>query len=72
MKRMNSSYRLQVIKEVMTRRRLTEQNDPMANHISQLLDSHAHDEVVKDVPQYSGSHFDEDVGGWISNAWDLK
>lgn len=56
----------------MTRRQLTEQNDPMANHISQLLDSHAHDDVVKDVPQFSGSHFDEHIGGWISNTWDLK
>ena len=71
MKKMNSAYRLQIIKEVATRRRLTERGDPMACHISQLLNER--NERLDVVDQhFSGCHYDERVGGWVSNYWDTK
>ncbi|KXI22367.1 hypothetical protein [Photobacterium sanguinicancri] len=73
MKRMNSAYRLQVIKEVAIRKQLTSNNDPMANHISHLLETRAHREgIVEQHQTYSDNHFDEQVGGWVSNQWDAK
>ncbi|KMV29831.1 hypothetical protein L4D00_16475 [Photobacterium swingsii] len=73
MKKMNSAYRLQVIKEVAIRKQLTSNNDPMANHISHLLETRAHREnIVEQQQTYSNSHFDEHVGGWVSNLWDTK
>ena len=71
MKKMNAAYRLQIIKEVATRRRLVEQGDPMACHISQLLDERSQDLPVVEK-QFSGCHYDEQAGGWVSNYWDTK
>ncbi|WP_299014255.1 hypothetical protein [uncultured Photobacterium sp.] len=71
MKKMNSAYRLQIIKEVATRRRLAERGDPMACHISQLLDEQNHKLPIPDK-QFNGCHYDENVGGWVSNFWDTK
>ncbi|MGF1726996.1 hypothetical protein [Photobacterium nomapromontoriensis] len=71
MKKMNSTYRLQVIKEIATRRRLTSQGDLMACHISQLLDgNHENKPVVE--KHFTGCHYDDSVGGWVSNLWDQK
>lgn len=71
MKRMNSTYRLQIIKEVATRQRLVDQGDPMACHISQLLDRRSQKLPVVEK-QFSGCHYDAQVGGWVSNYWDAK
>ncbi|MGF1680057.1 hypothetical protein L4D09_08650 [Photobacterium makurazakiensis] len=71
MKKMNSTYRLQVIKEVAVRKQLQSQGDPMACHISDLLNSSQQNtEVVE--KHYSGCHYDDSVGGWVSNLWDAK
>ncbi|OAN13737.1 hypothetical protein A3K86_14340 [Photobacterium jeanii] len=71
MKKMNSAYRLQVIKEVAIRKQLAEKNDPMANHISHILEARAHrPHIVEQHQTYNGNHFDESVGGWVSNLWD--
>ncbi|MGF1685490.1 hypothetical protein L4C36_02190 [Photobacterium japonica] len=71
MKKMNSAYRLQIIKEVATRRRLTSRGDPMACHISELLDGHHEKSPIADK-QFTGCHYDDSVGGWVSNVWDAK
>ncbi len=71
MKKMNSAYRLQVIKEVATRRRLVEQGDPMACHISQLLDERSQASPLVEK-HFNGCHYDAQVGGWVSNFWDGK
>ena len=39
MKRASSTYRLQLIKEVATRRDRQRSNDPMANYIQTLIDN---------------------------------
>ncbi|PSW17617.1 hypothetical protein C9I98_19045 [Photobacterium sanctipauli] len=71
MKKMNSAYRLQIIKEVATRKQLIADGDPMACHISQLLNSkHEKTEVVE--KHFNGCHYDDAVGGWVSNLWDAK
>lgn len=72
MKKMNSAYRLKIIKEVATRRRLTAQDDPMANHISQLLDLYSAEGAHAEPLHFNGSHYDERIGGWVSNFWDMK
>ncbi|KLV08886.1 hypothetical protein ABT56_01330 [Photobacterium aquae] len=71
MKKMNSAYRLQIIKEVAMRRRLTSDGDPMACHISQLLESRNHVEQ-RSEQRFTNCHYDPDIGGWVSNLWDVK
>ncbi|WP_434137883.1 hypothetical protein [Photobacterium leiognathi] len=70
MKKMNSSYRLQIIKEVATRQRMKSTDDPMAMHISQLLENHKKDTPVKPKTTFDNSHYDNHAGGWVSNLWD--
>ncbi|GAB6260211.1 hypothetical protein L4174_006160 [Photobacterium sp. CCB-ST2H9] len=72
MKKANGAYRLQIIKEVATRKRLEGSDDPMANHIYQLLESRAHVTDNGDNHLFSGNHFDEQAGGWVSNFWNAK
>ncbi|MBV1841513.1 hypothetical protein [Photobacterium ganghwense] len=72
MKKMNSAYRLQIIKKVATRRRLTTGGDPMACHISQLLESRDSQDTNLVEHHFSGCHYDDRVGGWVSNLWSLK
>lgn len=71
MKKMNSAYRLQLIKEVAMKKRLSQGNDPMAAHISTILkeEKHAHD---WEHSHYQGVHYDENVGGWVSDLWDVS
>lgn len=71
MKKMNSAYRLRVIKEVATRQRLLENGDPMACHISQLLQER-HQQAPTIEQHFSGCHYDASIGGWVSNLWDAK
>ena len=69
MKKMNSSYRLQIIKEVATRHQMKSTGDPMAMHISQLLESHNNENLIKPITTFNDSHYDDNVGGWVSNLW---
>lgn len=64
MKRASSTYRLQLIKEVATRRDRQRSNDPMANYIQNLIDNKDEcDTSVERNHRFSGSHFDEHIGG---------
>ncbi|HIF9160511.1 TPA: hypothetical protein ACX6PK_001319 [Photobacterium damselae] len=69
MKKMKSSYRLQIIKEVAQRHQLLESGDPMATHISHLLNQA---KPEKAPPMFNGNHYDKHAGGWVSNMWDLN
>ncbi|CAM2926221.1 hypothetical protein [Vibrio neptunius] len=73
MKRASNSYRLQLIKEVATRQERLNCGDPMANYIQGLLDSKSDSELHTEKHyRFSGNHFDEHVGGWVSDKWGLK
>jgi hypothetical protein len=73
MKRASSTYRLQLIKEVAIRRDRQCSNDLMANYIQSLIDNKGEsDSSVKRNYRFSGSHFDEQVGGWVSDHWGSK
>lgn len=73
MKRASSAYRLQLIKEVATRRDRQRSNDPMANYIQTLLDNKDEsDSSVDRNHRFSGNHFDEHIGGWVSDHWGSK
>ncbi len=74
MKRATNSYRLQIIKEVAIKQERLNGGDPMAAYIQDLLD-HRPPGIKKEVEfnqHFSGCHFDEQVGGWISDRWSLK
>ena len=73
MKRTSHSYRLQIIKEVAVRQNRLRGSDQMANYIQGLLDSESIQETdSKSDPRFSGCHFDDNIGGWISNSWRVK
>ncbi|KOO05440.1 hypothetical protein [Vibrio nereis] len=73
MKRARNSYRLQLIKEVATRRERLNSGDPMASYIQQLIDGKPEcDQNVERNHRFSGSHYDEHAGGWVSDRWGLK
>ncbi|MGR5143432.1 hypothetical protein ACQKPX_17335 [Photobacterium sp. DNB23_23_1] len=71
MKKMNSAYRLKIIKEVATRRRLTIGGDPMACHISRMIESNNQEPTIVDK-HYTDCHYDDSAGGWVSNLWDQE
>lgn len=73
MKKMSKAYRMQVIKEVAERKQREQYQDPMAIYINQLLSNNPnHDHSVEYKQEFSGSYFDEHVGGWISKTWQAK
>ncbi|NVJ55372.1 MAG: hypothetical protein HWE19_03335 [Vibrionaceae bacterium] len=73
MKRASNSYRLQLIKEVATRHERLQSGDPMANYIQRLIDTKpTNDQKVEQNHRFSGSHYDEHAGGWVSDHWGLK
>ena len=69
MKKMNSAYRLQLIKEVALKNRLSQGCDPMASHISGILKEEKQSADWQNS-HYQGAHYDESVGGWVSDFWD--
>ncbi len=69
MKKMNSSYRLQIIKEIVQKRQTQSTDDPMARHISELLDCH-HDAPIRTTPTFLDNHYDDNIGGWVSDLWE--
>ncbi|WP_159654506.1 hypothetical protein [Vibrio atypicus] len=73
MKRASNSYRLQLIKEVATRRERLSGGDPMASYIQNLMDSKSGNENhVEANHRFSGSHYDDNAGGWVSDRWGMK
>jgi len=71
-KRASNSYRLQLIKEVATRRQQQLSHDPMADYIHQLLEDRPQFEHHSEQHRFAGNHFDEHAGGWVSDKWGLK
>ncbi|MFB9134363.1 hypothetical protein M1D72_13555 [Vibrio sp. AK197] len=74
MKRATNSYRLQLIKEVAVKQQRLHSGDPMAAYIQDLLD-HKPQGVSQEVElnrRFAGCHFDEHIGGWVSDRWGLK
>ncbi|WP_087024405.1 hypothetical protein [Thaumasiovibrio subtropicus] len=69
MKKMNSSYRLQLIKEVAQRRQRITSPDEMSLHIAQILEQRESRPPPSMTP-FANSHFDEHAGGWVSDLWD--
>lgn len=70
MKRCSSNYRLQLIKQVANRQQHSADYDPMANYIYELLAKTPDATPTRDTKQnFSGNHYDEKVGGWVSDAW---
>lgn len=67
MPRNSQSYRLQLIKEVANRKQPIN-SDPMANYIQTLLNNHSTPKQEK-KRNFSGLHFDEHAGGWVSDRW---
>lgn len=73
MKRASNSYRLQLIKEVATRQQRLKGGDPMASYIQHLIDDKSHVERGPEINhRFSGNHFDEHAGGWVSDHWGIK
>ncbi|CAM2968924.1 hypothetical protein QTO01_10095 [Vibrio mytili] len=73
MKRASKSYRLQMIKEVVTRRERNACTDPMAKYIHQIMDEHPNNKSDAEFNhRFAGSHFDEQAGGWVSDNWSMK
>ncbi|MDG3087885.1 hypothetical protein P7F88_18125 [Vibrio hannami] len=69
MKRNSKGYRLQLIKETVERQRRRQSEDPMTQHIDQLLTERP--EIKNDLTShhFSGHHFDQEIGGWVSDRW---
>jgi len=75
MKRASNSYRLQLIKEVVTRTQASnaDPTDPMASHIRSIISEQHNVEPFRDLnSKFSGAHFDAHAGGWVSDLWLLK
>lgn len=73
MKKMNPSYRLQMIREIAIKKQAEQDYDPMADYITNLLhDKPSMSNQSEFRQEFSGSFFDESVGGWVSNAWREK
>ncbi|WP_339389149.1 hypothetical protein [Vibrio caribbeanicus] len=73
MKRTRHSYRLQLIKEAAMRQNRLSSSDQMTNYIQGLLDSKSDcDYEFQNDPRFSGCHFDDNIGGWVSNNWKIK
>lgn len=73
MKRASNSYRLQLIKEVAIRHERLTSGDPMVSYIQNLLDATpSNDKGPETNQRFSGCHFDESAGGWVSDNWDMK
>lgn len=74
MKRTSSAYRLQLIKEVASRKQSEiAKPDAMADYIHHLLTERPEIDSKKDDQRnFSGLHFDEHAGGWVSDRWTMK
>lgn len=70
MKRVNNEYRIQLIKQAVLRRQSQTCSDPMARYIRERLANQPFlDNQVEQRQHFSGCHFDEDIGGWVSDIW---
>ncbi|MFC3023521.1 hypothetical protein ACFODT_06765 [Vibrio zhugei] len=69
MKRTGNTYRLDLIKQVASK---TQQHkpDPMAEYINTML-TKSEKKVQRPTTKgnFSGVHYDEHIGGWVSDRW---
>ncbi|EGU37845.1 hypothetical protein VII00023_12952 [Vibrio ichthyoenteri ATCC 700023] len=73
MKRASNCYRLQLIKEVATRQHRLKSGDPMVAHVQHLIDDQPEGETNFEANhRFSGCHFDDHAGGWVSDKWGMK
>ncbi|GAB2663369.1 hypothetical protein [Vibrio panuliri] len=73
MKRASNSYRLQLIKEVATRQERLHSGDPLATYIQKMLDEQPNvEQHIEHHQRFSGCHFDDHAGGWVSDKWGMK
>jgi hypothetical protein len=71
MKRASNEYRLNLIREVALRKQSQHADDSMAKHIRDLLSHQPNTENhVEHNKHFAGCHYDEGIGGWISDKWD--
>jgi len=73
MKHSSATYRLNMIKQAATRKQheneMSETN-PMADYINHLLIEKPQSSQKSELKHnFSGSHFDENAGGWVSDLW---
>ncbi len=68
MKKMNSSYRLQIIKEVAQRRQHLKAPDEMSLHITHVLEHKDEQPKLSNTP-FPDAHFDDNAGGWVNDRW---
>ncbi|MDW6092833.1 hypothetical protein [Vibrio rhizosphaerae] len=72
MKHSSSTYRLKMIKEVAQKQH-HHSDDPMANYIHHLLhEKPLHERKADSHRHFTGNHFDERVGGWVSDRWHIN
>ncbi|EKO3640256.1 hypothetical protein P0F40_001478 [Vibrio metschnikovii] len=72
MKRSSATSRLQMIKEVAKRNTSPTNADPMAQYINTLIHNKTSQPKQETKRIFSGLHFDEHAGGWVSDNWDNK
>lgn len=72
MKRSSATSRLQMIKEIAKRNTSPTKADPMAQYINTLIHSKTSQPKQDPKRTFSGLHFDEHAGGWVSDHWDNK
>ncbi|MGR5118113.1 hypothetical protein ACPV5S_01245 [Vibrio astriarenae] len=73
MRRASTSYRLQLIKEAALKTQGVQTHDPMADYIHHLMEERPDkDSVIEANTRFSGAHFDEGAGGWVSDMWNMK
>lgn len=75
MKHSSTSYRLQLIKDIATRKQTKHKGaDPMAHYIEQILadPQNSSDKTKEAKRNFNGTHFDEQAGGWVSDRWSGK
>ncbi|MDR9830413.1 hypothetical protein RCJ22_33045 [Vibrio sp. FNV 38] len=73
MRRASTSFRLQLIKEAAIKAQGSGNYDPMSDYIHQLMDESPETEKLYEAnSRFSGTHFDEQAGGWVNDMWTMK
>ncbi len=63
------SYRLKVNSQGATRKQQVEScSDPMARYIYEMM-TQVKDPSANEPRKFAGNHFDDQVGGWVSDLW---
>ncbi|QIL86395.1 hypothetical protein G7083_11365 [Vibrio sp. HDW18] len=69
MKRSSKNYRLNMIKQVALRKQQVDNcSDPMARYIYEVMHQ-VKKPSAKQAHKFAGNHYDDHVGGWVSDSW---